>query len=241
MAHEIAFENIHKSLSVPNGGAVSIFAGLSLVVPEGAHFAVIGDSGVGKSTLLRLANRLEEPDRGAVKFGNVSLVELEVTDHRRNVAMVTQKACLQGDTVLENVMFPDLLRQKEPDREKAKRVLSIIGIESELFERSGKALSVGQQHRVSLARALYCEPKVLMLDETTSSLDPMLAQMVLTTLMKISKTQGMTILHVTHEMEKIRLADQVVLLADGCVAEIGPPGAFLKSPCTPAGKRFLGK
>jgi ABC-type methionine transport system ATPase subunit len=115
----------------------------------------------------------------------------------------------------------------------------MVGIESALFDRSGSALSVGQQQRVCLARALYLRPKVLMMDETTASLDPNLAAQVLANLIDYSKKTGMTLLHVTHQMKKLRLADQVVLLDNGSVAEMGPPSQLLDNPTTENGRKFF--
>ncbi len=241
MAHDLVFENVDKCKAQNDCATVFVFTKLNLTVAEGEHLAIVGGSGVGKTTLLRLANRLEEPDTGQVRFGGTPVLDIEPTQHRRDVAMVLQKPCLFSQKVVENVYFPDTLRKLDPDEEKAKELLRFVGIEDELFSRDGESLSIGQQQRVCLARALYCDPKILMMDETTSSFDPNLAERVLDNLFALSKERSMTILHVTHEMRKIRLADRVVLLDNGGVAEEGKPQELLENPKTEAGRRFIGK
>ena len=240
MAHELVFDSVTKRAKQNGCADVAVFSGLNLTVPEGEHLAVIGGSGVGKTTLLKLANRLEDPDSGKILFGGQTLNSLDVTRHRRNVSLVLQKPCLFFRKVLENVTYADTLINEEPDISEAGRLLELVGVDPELFERDGNSLSVGQQQRVCLARALYCRPKILMLDETTASLDPMLAIKVLNQLFEISRKTSMTILHVTHDMAKIKLADRVVLLDGGGIAEEGKPKELLKSPSTDAGRNFLG-
>ena len=240
MAHELRFEDVRKRLVDAGGRKTAVFEGLELTVGEGEHLAVVGRSGVGKSTLLRLANRLEEPDGGVIRLGGRPLPELEVTGLRRTVALVCQKPFLFPGSVLDNVTLPDRFRDAAPDGDRAKRLLLLAGLEEELLTREGSALSVGQQQRVCLARALYARPRVLLLDETTSSLDPRLALQVLGALSKLAREEGLTLVHVTHETDKIRLADRVVLLGGGKVAEEGRPTAFLEKPGSEAGLDFLG-
>lgn len=240
MAHELVFDNVTKIAHQIGCTDVPVFDRLNLTIPEGEHLAVIGGSGVGKTTLLKLANRLEDPESGSIQFGGRPLDSLDVTTHRRNVSLVLQKPCLFSRKVIENVTFADTFTNKEPDIAKAGELLEKVGIEPELFSRDGNSLSIGQQQRVCLARALYCNPKILMLDETTASLDPVLAMKVLNRLSEMSIKEGMTILHVTHDLAKIKLAQRAVLLDGGTVAEEGKPEVLLTSPSTQAGRTFLG-
>ncbi len=240
MSHDLVFKNIHVLRNQKNGSPVKVFSGMNLTIEGGAHVAVVGGSGVGKTTLLCLANRLDDPTKGHVSFGGTPVKELNVTDHRRNVALVLQLPCLFAEIVIENVCYSDVFLNKEPNHEKGEKLLELVGIEPDLIHRTGDSLSVGQMQRVCLARALYMEPKVLMLDETTASLDPSTAAEVWKRLVALSLEKEMTIIHVTHEPEKIRFADKVVLLADGIVAETGTPEEILSSPTTEAGRRFIG-
>ena len=241
MNHDLQFIDVHKNRRQNGGGSVRVFSGLNLTVPAGGHLAVVGGSGVGKTTLLRLANRLDDPDSGTILFAGEDLRSLEVTDHRQSVSLVLQKPCLPSSNLVEAVFYPDILRHRTPDPEFAREQLLFVGIDENLLGRDGTSLSMGQQQRVCLARALYCRPKLLMMDETTSSLDPRLALEVLQRLIERSQQTGMTLLHVTHEMGKIKLADTVVLLGDGGVAERTTPEQFLADPQSEAGRRFLGK
>ena len=241
MPHDLIFKKVDVTKNQNNSHPVEVFSDLNLVVDQGSHMAVIGGSGVGKTTLLHLANRLEDPTSGQVLFGGAPLTDLKVTDHRRNVALVLQLPCLFARIIIENVCYSDTFINKKPDEKRGRKLLEFVGIEEELFDRESNTLSVGQMQRVCLARALYLNPKVLLLDETTASLDPNMATLVWKNLVKLSKEEGMTIIHVTHEFDKIRLADKVVLLADGKVAESGPPEIMLSTPVSQAGQRFLGK
>lgn len=240
MPHDLVFSEVDKTQTDNHSRTQPVFTGLNLTVPEGEHLAVIGGSGVGKTTLLRLANRLDEPDAGCIWFGGQPLHELNVTEHRAAVNLVLQKPCLLATTVLDEATYADLLQDRPPDIERGRELLGLVGIEPALHDRAGPTLSVGQQQRVCLARALYCRPKVLMLDETTSSLDPQLALQVINNLITLCADTKMTLLHVTHEMPKIRLADRVILLEGGRVAESATPARFLERPATEAGRRFLG-
>jgi ABC-type methionine transport system ATPase subunit len=236
----LIFERVHTH-RIQNGNRRDVFAGLDLTVPAGQHLAIVGGSGVGKTTLLRLANRLEEPDSGRVLLGGEPLANHEATQLRRQVALVTQKPCVFEGTTYDNVVYSDTLQGKTPNRQRAEQMLEVVGIEPSLFEQDSMTLSGGEQQRVCMARSLYHEPKILMLDETTSSLDPQLAIKVMRNLIEISHQKQMTILQVTHEMEKIKLANRVVLLDQMAVAEDRAPADFLANPQTEAGRRFLGR
>ena len=241
MPHDLQFESVRKVRKSGKTESLLIFDNLNLTIPAGQHLAVVGRSGIGKSTLLYLANRLEEPDSGRVLFGGTPLTGLEVTEHRRQVAMVMQNACMFDGDVMDNVTYGDRIRRIPADTYRAMELLEMVGIEAALAHRPGTDLSVGQKHRITLARTLYLEPKVLMLDETTASMDPKLAVMVLENLVERSKKTGMTLIHVTHEVTKIRFAERVVLLEHGSIAEDSDPQTFLDQPKTAEAREFLGK
>jgi putative ABC transport system ATP-binding protein len=185
---------------------------LSLVVGDGST-AVLGPSGSGKSTLLRLLNRLADPDGGEVRFRGSDVRELDPLELRRRAVLVPQLPAPVPGTVADNVRFgPALLgRQPEPDR-----FLGMAGLDGGFAERDAARLSVGEQQRVMLARALALEPEVLLLDEPTAALDDAAKQGVERTLAELGRHSGLSLVVVTHERAQAeRLADRVVRLEDG--------------------------
>ncbi|HEX2234634.1 MAG TPA: ATP-binding cassette domain-containing protein [Thermoleophilaceae bacterium] len=188
---------------------------LSLSVHDGAT-AILGPSGSGKSTLLRLLNRLADPDRGAVRFRGTDVRELDPLELRRHAVLVPQLPAPVPGSVADNVCFgPALLgRRVAPDR-----YLSMAGLDGGFADRDAVRLSVGEQQRVMLARALALEPDVLLLDEPTAALDDAAKEGVERTLAELGHGSGLSLLVVTHERAQAeRLADRVVRLDGGKVA-----------------------
>ena len=189
--------------------------GLDLSIDPGA-LAVLGPSGSGKSTLLRLLDRLADPDDGVVRFRGDDVRELDPLQLRRRAVLVPQLPAPLPGSVAENVCFgPRLLgREAEP-----KRFLAMAGLGGDFAERDAARLSVGEQQRVMLARALALEPEVLLLDEPTAALDEVAKDGVERTLADLRGREGLSIVVVTHERAQAkRLAERVVRLEDGRVA-----------------------
>ena len=186
--------------------------GLDLRVEEGAT-AVLGPSGSGKSTLLRLLNRLADPDQGAVRFHGRDVRSEDVLELRRRACLVPQLPALLPGTVAANVEYGPSLRGREVD---AARVLELAGLDEAFLEREATRLSVGEQQRVMLARALALDPEVLLLDEPTSALDEAAREAVERTLKELRERLGVSMLVVTHDRGQAeRLADRIVELRDG--------------------------
>jgi len=188
-------------------------------VPVGAS-AVVGPSGSGKSTLLRLLNRLADPDSGRVRYEGTDVRERDVLALRREVSLVPQLPALIEGTVHDNVGYGARLAGHSFD---ARRCLELAGLERSFESREASKLSVGEQQRVMLARALALEPRVLLLDEPTSALDEGARDAVEATLKRLRARTSISIVVVTHDTEQARrLADYAVRIDDGNVGEQGP-------------------
>jgi putative ABC transport system ATP-binding protein len=187
---------------------------LDLRLGRGAT-ALLGPSGSGKSTLLRLLNRLADPDQGLVRFHDEDVRSLDVLDLRRRACLVPQLPAPMPGTVEENLRFAPRLRGQEVEVE---RPLAMAGLDGGYADREASRLSVGEQQRVMLARALALEPEVLLLDEPTSALDERAREGVERTLMELAGRSGLSMVVVTHDRGQAeRLAQRIVELHDGRV------------------------
>jgi putative ABC transport system ATP-binding protein len=188
-------------------------------IPAGAT-AIVGPSGSGKSTLLRLLNRLADPDEGTIAYRSRPLAEYEPLALRREVSLVPQLPALLDGTVESNLAYAAGLAGKQPD---AERCLRLAGLDPGFAERDVGRLSVGEQQRAMLARALVQEPAVLLLDEPTSALDHAARDAVEATLAELRRELEISIVLVSHDPEQARrLSNWVVRLEEGRAVETGP-------------------
>jgi ABC-type proline/glycine betaine transport system ATPase subunit len=193
-------------------GGAKVLREVTLTLPEGAS-CIAGESGSGKSTLLRLLNRLAEPDAGTIAYRGRALESLPVLELRREVALVPQLPAPFAGTVAENGSFGPALVGREVD---VGSLLDLAGLPPAFAERETERLSVGEQQRVMLARALALEPRVLLLDEPTSALDERARDRVEETLLDLRRRLGLSLVLVTHDLAQAeRLADRVVRLECG--------------------------
>jgi len=182
-------------------------------VPDGEVTAVVGPSGAGKSTLLRAINRLIEPCSGEVYLDGEPTSNLDPLELRRRVGMVFQIPALFGDSVEEAMLYGARLSGKDADSE---RLLQTVGLDASLRGRNPQALSVGQQQRVSIARALALEPEALLLDEPTSSLDEAARRRIEELATDLNARLGLTMVFVSHDLLQVeRVADRIIVLAEG--------------------------
>jgi len=192
---------------------------LDATIPAGAT-AIVGPSGAGKSTLLRLLNRLADPDSGTILFRDKSLIEYEPLALRREVSLVPQLPALLEGTVESNLAYAAGLAGKELD---AERCLLLAGLDPDFAARDVAKLSVGEQQRAMLARALAQEPAVLLLDEPTSALDHTTRDAIEATLAELRRALDISIVLVSHDPEQARrLGNWVVRLEQGRAIEAGP-------------------
>ena len=194
-------------------GEAEILRGVTFAVQAGEVFSVVGPSGAGKSTLLRTINRLVESTAGNIFLDGAPIEEINPLELRRRIGMVFQLPALFGDTVEDTVLYGVRLTGKRADVE---HLLGLAGLAPSLASRNPQSLSVGQQQRVSIARALALEPEVLLMDEPTSALDQVARQRIEDLIGQLNKELGLTIVVVSHALDQVeRIADRVVLLVDG--------------------------
>jgi cystine transport system ATP-binding protein len=221
---------------------------ISFDVPSGTVTAVIGPSGSGKTTVLRTLNALDQADAGVITIGDVS-VDFAAKPDRTTLArfraqsgMVFQAHNLfPHKTVIQNVLEGPVVVQKRPKdeaRADALRLLEQVGL-AEKADQYPYQLSGGQQQRVGIARALALRPKLMLFDEPTSALDPELVGEVLKVIKDLA-AEGWTMVVVTHEIRFAQqVADQVLFIDGGLVAESGPPGQVLVEPQHARTRQFL--
>jgi ABC-type methionine transport system ATPase subunit len=194
-------------------GGVEILKGVDAGIPDGRVTAVVGPSGAGKSTLLRAINRLIEPSSGDVYLDGEPTSALDPLELRRRVGMVFQIPALFGSSVEEAVLYGARLSGKDAD---PGRLLGMVGLDVSLGGRDPQALSVGQQQRVSMARALALEPEALLLDEPTSALDEAARRKIEDLVRDLNARLGLTMVFVSHDLAQVeRVADRVVVVAAG--------------------------
>jgi putative ABC transport system ATP-binding protein len=197
---------------------------IDLVLPRGRITVLLGSSGAGKTSLLRLLNRLDDPAAGEISYLDRSLDEYPVTELRRRVGFVFQTPVMFAGSVLDNLReaaeIAGLDDQEFPDR--AREVLELAGLDPALQDRPSHELSVGEQQRATLARTLIGGPEVLLLDEPTSALDPESSEFLLDSIQRLRAERGMTVILSTHRhYEAAAIADEAVRLSGGAVEEFG--------------------
>lgn len=229
---------------VKSFGAIPVLRGINMKVNEHQVVCLIGPSGCGKSTLLRCINGLEQIQDGEIKLGGdrVSGPGVDLNKLRQQVGIVFQSFNLFPHmSVLENVTLAPtkvLGQSKDEAEAKAMVLLKRIGLEAKALDYPDR-LSGGQQQRVAIVRALAMEPKLMLLDEITSALDPELVSEVLNIVRDLA-TQGMTMLLATHEMGFAReVASKVCFLFEGVVHEEGPPEQIFGNPKQERTRAFL--
>lgn len=243
----IRLTDVTKAFDPPSNDAAPVLAvdAVSLEVAAGEICGIIGYSGAGKSTVLRLVNALETPTSGAVEIDGRDITRLRERDLRElrgDIGMIFQQFNLfDSRTVAGNVAYP-LEVARRPRAEITARVeelLRFVGL-ADKAKSYPEQLSGGQKQRVGIARALATSPRILLADEATSALDPDTTHEVLTLLKRVNDELGITILVITHEMDVIRtLADRVVVMEKGRIIENGAVFDVLSAPQHAATKRFV--
>ncbi|MSR88050.1 MAG: ABC transporter ATP-binding protein [Candidatus Margulisbacteria bacterium] len=236
----ITLKNVTKSF---NGN--SIVRGIDLSVSEGERIAIIGPSGCGKSTLLRLLMGLQQTDTGQVWIDNEDITQMDIKQLRRmrtKFGMLFQHAALfDSMTVGENVAFPLREILHLPEAEIQARVKDkLLWVEMSGKEhRMPSELSGGQQKRVGLARAIACDPKIILYDEPTTGLDPILSTNIEDLIVKLNKESHTTSIIVTHQISTIlRTADKIYLMRDGVLLPPETPESIQESQ-NPYIKEFI--
>ena len=237
----VKVENLFKSF-----GELKVLQDISTEIKKGQVVAVIGPSGSGKSTFLRCMNLLEVPTAGKIYIDGVDITapKTNIMKIRQNVGMVFQHFHLFPHmTVLKNVMYaPTKVKHISDDeaRKEGLALLTKVGL-AEKADVYPSKLSGGQKQRVAIARSLAMKPDIMLFDEPTSALDPEMVKEVLEVMKDLTKT-GITMAIVTHEMGFAReVADRILFLDGGCLAEDSPPREFFTNPQCARAKQFLEK
>lgn len=240
----IEIKNLSKTFPSKSGG-VEALKNVSLTIPDGEIYGIIGMSGAGKSTLVRCINMLERPTEGSViidgrDIGGLS--ESELRKERQSITMIFQGFnLLMQRNCLKNVCFPlELAGVKKADAEKrAAELLKIVGLKDKMKSYPAQ-LSGGQQQRVAIARALATNPKILLCDEATSALDPQTTHSILSLIRDLHDKLGLTVVIITHQMSVIEeVCTRVAILDNGSVAEEGAVGEVFSAPKSDAAKRLV--
>jgi polar amino acid transport system ATP-binding protein len=240
-AAALVLENVHKSF-----GKTEVLRGIDLVVDEHQVVCLIGSSGSGKSTLLRCVNLLEPIDEGRILVAgrDITSTDVNVNEVRKGIGIVFQAFNLFPHmTVLSNVTLGPRKALDLPRAQAEAQALELLG-RFGLADRKDDypdRLSGGQQQRVAILRALAMRPKLLLLDEVTSALDPELVSEVLQLIRELAEG-GITMVVATHEMGFARdIADRVCFLDAGVILEEGPPDEIFSAPREPRTQQFLAR
>lgn len=214
----VEFKNIFLRKKDEKGNAVEILRDLSFAVEPGAVYALAGPSGSGKSSALRLINRLDDYSDGQIYIAGQEVKAWDIRELRAKVGFMFQEAALFQGSVMENVLYGPCLRglKKCKSEPTALELLDKVGLSAELLHRNVESLSGGQKQRVNLARTLALDPDIILMDEPTSSLDPAAARTIENLVQSLNLQQGKTFILVSHNFEQIeRIATACTILQDG--------------------------
>ncbi len=234
----INIQNLHKRF-----GNLEVLKGIDFHVNQGEVVCLIGKSGSGKSTLLRCMNLLETPDSGSITVFDQDILHMkDINQYRSTVGMCFQQFNLFNNySVLDNCIMPQMKVKhvnKQQAQQEALSQLAKVGMVT-FANANVSTLSGGQKQRVAIARALCMHPQIMLFDEPTSALDPEMVNEILT-VMKQLVQEGLTMIVVTHEMHFAReVADRVIFMDQGVIAEEGTPDVIFNNPQNPRTKEFL--
>ena len=233
LAHGIEFNDVSFRYE---GSEVDALRGVQAIVPAGKITAIVGPSGAGKSTFVDLMCRICNADSGSICFDGVDIAQIGLDELRSNIAFAAQEPLLFSASVLENIAYarPDAAMSDVVAAARAAGADEFIsGLDKGYQTKIGdglRQLSGGQRQRLALARAFFSSAQMLILDEPTSSLDLETEAGILAAVEKMSRTNGKTVVIITHRLSSIRIADHVIVLKDGTVVQQGIPGEVMNSP-----------
>ena len=234
-----------KNLTKIYSGNKKAVDNISLDIESGEFIAFIGTSGSGKTTALRMINRMIESTEGEITIDGKNIRELNPVELRRSIGYVIQQIGLMPHmTVKENiVLVPKLLKwSQEKKDEKAKELIRLVDLPEEYLDRYPSELSGGQQQRIGVVRALAAEQDIILMDEPFGALDPITRDTLQDLVKKLQQQLGKTFIFVTHDMdEAIKLADKICIMTNGQVVQYDTPDNILRSPANDFVKDFIGQ
>lgn len=227
-------------------GKTKVIDNLNLKIDKGEIVVLIGESGCGKTTTMKMLNLLVKPTKGEIIINGENIVDADIIQLKRNIGYVIQKVGLFPHmTVGENIeLVPKLKNWKKEDRkQKAMELLELVDLDPEdYYYRYPSELSGGQQQRIGIARAMAADPDIILMDEPFSALDPLTREMLQDELLKIQSEVGKTIVFVTHDMdEALKIADRIAVMKDGEIIQYDRPEEILKNPKNEYIEFFIGK
>ena len=236
----IRLEHVTKSF-----GRYKALDDVSIVVEEGEFLTVIGRSGCGKTTMLRMINGLQKPDSGKVYAAGEYVGEADLIRLRRKIGYVIQnKGLFPHMTVEKNIIYVPVIsgqKDKRQNRKLAEELIGLVGLEREMLDRYPEELSGGQQQRVGIARALASRPKLLLMDEPFGALDEITKRAMQNELLALQKKLGMTVVFITHDIrEAMKLGDRVLVMEQGKIAQCDTPENVKKNPADEFVKELIG-
>src|SRR3954454_3007915 len=242
-AAEIVFDHVTKRYEGRDAAAVD---DLSLEIPAGTFCVLVGPSGGGKTTALKMVNRLIPFDSGEIRIDGRNIEQLPLTELRRGIGYVIQQIGLFPHmTIGENIAtVPRLLGwDKKRQRSRSVELLELVGLDASDAKRYPSQLSAGQRQRAGLARALAADPPLLLMDEPFGALDPITRHRLQTELRRLHRDVGKTIIFVTHDIdEAIQMGDRIAILRQGGVlAQYDTPDAILAHPADDFVAQFIGE
>lgn len=235
-----------KKISKSFDGKIKVIDNLNLKINKGELVVLIGESGCGKTTTMKMLNLLVKPTSGEILINGENIVESDIIELRRNIGYVIQKVGLFPHmTVGENIELVPKLKNwdKNKRKEKAMELLNLVDLDAEdYYYRYPSELSGGQQQRIGIARALAADPEIILMDEPFSALDPLTREMLQDELLKIQSEIAKTIVFVTHDMdEALKIADKIAVMKDGKILQYDKPEEVLKNPKDEYIEFFIGK
>lgn len=237
----LEFKNVSKTYQ----GDKPAVEDVTLTFNEGEFIVFIGTSGSGKTTCMRMINRMTEPTSGTILLNGRDIATMDAVRLRRRIGYVIQQIGLMPHmTIYENVtLVPSLLKwDEERRRAAAKRLMKRVGLDESFLERYPAELSGGQQQRVGVIRALAADPEIILMDEPFGALDPITRDSLQQLIKKLQKELGKTVVFVTHDMdEALALADRIVIMDKGRVVQFDAPENILQNPANAFVESLLGE
>ena len=234
-----------KNLVKTYDGATNVVDNLNLTINDGEIVVLIGESGCGKTTTMKMINRLIEPTSGTIEINGKNIKQFEKIELRRNIGYVIQQVGLFPHlTIAENIALIPKLVKKDPAEilAKVKELMGMVDLEyDEYADRYPEELSGGQQQRIGVARALANDPDIILMDEPFSALDPITREQLQHELLKLQDELHKTIVFVTHDIdEAFKIGDKVALMKDGAIIQYDTPEGMLKNPLNDFVENFIG-
>ncbi|WP_312113442.1 ABC transporter ATP-binding protein [Brevibacillus reuszeri] len=238
MHTSIEIESLGKQFDSPSGQW--LFRNVDAKITEPTTIGVLGKSGQGKSTLLRILGRLIPPDSGTVRLNQKDISQWDPAKWRMKMSYVAQHAVMLPGSVEDNLRTVSTLHQRPFDQKHARDLLEQLYLDNLDWSKSAQQLSGGEKQRLALVRTLLLQPEILLLDEVTASLDALSKQAAERLLIDLHTQTGTTLIWITHDLEEARIAcKRIWFMANHELHEDAPREAFFHAPQTVAAKDFL--